>query len=93
MVLDVPLEEDLVELVARGGYVLPVESVDAVFEKYEFRALRRRLREVAGGDASARPAGAQAGAAAGAQTGSGAAAGSGVRLAHEPDVGPLAAAL
>ncbi len=36
MVLDVPLEEDLVELVARGGYALPVESVDAVFEKYEF---------------------------------------------------------
>ena len=93
MVLDVPLEEDLVELVARGGYVLPVESVDAVFEKYEFRALRRRLRDVAGGDASARPAGAQAGAAAGAQAGSGAAAGPGVRLAHEPDVGPLAAAL
>ena len=87
MVLDVPLEEDLVELVARGGYVLPVESVDAVFEKYEFRALRRRLREVAGGEASARPAGVQAGAAAGAQTGPGA------RLVHEPDLGPLAAAL
>jgi DNA polymerase-1 len=93
MVLDVPLEEDLVELVARGGYVLPVESVDAVFEKYEFRALRRRLRDVAGGDASARPAGAQAGAAVGAQADAGAAAGPGVRLAHEPDVGPLAAAL
>jgi len=85
MVLDVPLEEDLVELVARGGYVLPVESVDAVFEKYEFGALRRRLHDVAGGVASARPSGAQAG--------FGAAAGSGVRLAHEPDVGPLAAAL
>jgi DNA polymerase-1 len=93
MVLDVPLEEDLVELVARGGYVLPVESVDAVFEKYEFRALRRRLRDVAGGDAFARPAGAQAGAAAGAQAGSGAAASPGARLAHEPDVGPLAATL
>src|SRR5665811_1347034 len=87
MVLDVPFEEDLVGLVARGGYVLPVESVDAVFEKYEFRALRRRLRDVAGGDASAWPAGAQAGAPAGARAGSGA------RLAHEPDVGPLAAAL
>jgi len=89
MVLDVPLEEDLVELVARGGYVLPVESVDAVFEKYEFRALRRRLREVAGSDArsAGTQAGVQAGAAAGAQTGPGA------RLVHEPDVGPLAAAL
>ena len=93
MVLDVPLEEDLVELVARGGYELPVESIDAVFEKYEFRALRRRLQEVAG--AGARAAGALAGAQAGAQTGAGAAAaaGPGVRLAHEPDVGPLAAAL
>jgi DNA polymerase-1 len=81
MVLDVPLEADLVELVARGGYVLPVESVDAVFEKYEFRALRRRLQEVAAGPA------------AGPQTGAGAAAGPGARLAYEPDVGPLAAAL
>ena len=85
MVLDVPLEEDLVALVARGGYVLPVERVDAVFEKYEFRTLRRRLREVAGSDAAARPAGAQAG--------SGMTAVPGARLAHEPDVGPLAAAL
>ena len=95
MVLDVPLEEDLVELVARGGYVLPVDSVDAVFEKYEFRGLRRRLRDVAGG--GARSAGAEsdaAGAAAvGAPAGSAAATGPGVRLAHEPDVGPLAAAL
>jgi len=95
MVLDVPLEEDLVELVARGGYVLPVDSVDAVFEKYEFRGLRRRLRDVAGG--GARSVGAEsdaAGAAAvGAPAGSAAATGPGVRLAHEPDVGPLAAAL
>jgi DNA polymerase-1 len=87
MVLDVPLEEDLVELVARGGYVLPVENVDAVFEKYEFRSLRRRLQDVAGG---ARLAGS---AAAAVQAGAGAAGGPGVRLAHEPDVGPLAAAL
>ena len=87
MVLDVPLEEDLVALVARGGYELPVETVDAVFEKYEFRSLRRRLREVAGGGSAARSAGA------GEQAGAGAAAGPGVRLIHEPDVGPLAAAL
>jgi DNA polymerase-1 len=33
MVLDVPLEEDLVELVARGGYRLPVDAIDAVFGK------------------------------------------------------------
>jgi len=95
MVLDVPLEEDLVELVARGGYELPVASVDAVFEKYEFRALRRRLQEVARG-AAARSAGSPAtgpAPAAGPQAGAGAVAGPGVRLAHEPDVGPLAAAL
>ncbi len=94
MVLDVPLEEDLVELVARGGYVLPVEGVDAVFEKYEFRGLRRRLRDVAGG---VRAAGIEAGApgdtAGGAGAGPGTASGPGVRLVHEPDVGPLAAAL
>ena len=60
MVLDVPLEEDLVELVARGGYELPVASVDAVFEKYEFRALRRRLQEVTHGGAAARSAGSPA---------------------------------
>jgi len=95
MVLDVPLEEDLVELVARGGYELPVESVDAVFEKFEFRGLRRRLRDVAAGGArSASPQAAEVvGTAAPAQAGSGAAAGPEVRLAHEPDVGPLAAAL
>ncbi len=94
MVLDVPLEEDLVELVARGGYVLPVDSVDAVFEKYEFRGLRRRLRDVTGG---VRTPGVQAGApgdaAVSAEAGSSTAAGPGVRLVHEPDVGPLAAAL
>jgi DNA polymerase I len=91
MVLDVPLEEDLVELVARGGYALPVESVDAVFEKYEFRSLRRRLRDVAGG--GTRAAASPSAVPAGPQAGSGTAAGPGVRLAHEPDVGPLAAAL
>ena len=96
MVLDVPLEEDLVELVARGGYELPVASVDAVFEKYEFRALRRRLQEVTHGGAAARSGGSPAtgpAPAAGPQAGAGVAAGPGVRLAHEPDVGPLAAAL
>jgi DNA polymerase-1 len=46
MVLDVPLEEDLVELVARGGYQLPVDAVDAVFARYEFRSLRQRLKEM-----------------------------------------------
>ena len=80
MVLDVPLEEDLVELVTRGGYQLPVEEVDAVFERFEFRGLRRRLHEVAGSAAAAsRPAADVSGPA--------------VKLAAEPDVGPLAALL
>jgi DNA polymerase-1 len=93
MVLDVPLEEDLVELVARGGYELPVASVDAVFEKYEFRALRRRLQEVVRG-AAARSGGSPSdGPAPVAQAGAGAAAGPNARLAYEPDVGPLAAEL
>ena len=43
MVLDVPLEHDLVELVATCGYRLPVETVDAVFARFEFANLRRRL--------------------------------------------------
>ncbi len=54
MVLDVPLEHDLVELVTSCGYRLPVESVDAVFERFEFRNLRRRLQEIAGAGGGAR---------------------------------------
>ncbi len=89
MVLDVPLEEDLVELVARGGYCLPVDKVDAVFDKYEFRSLRRRLQELA-----ARPGGICEGApVAGAGAAAAPAAKRDVRLVREPDVGPLAAAL
>ena len=98
MVLDVPLEEDLVELVARGGYRLPVERVDAVFEKYECRSLRRRLQELAARQGGIREGSAGAGARAGVASGAGAAAtlagaGHGLKLVHEPDVGPLAAAL
>ncbi len=81
MVLDVPLEHDLVELVTRGGYRLPVEGVDAVFERFEFRNLKRRLREIAGAEA---PAPAPMAAAPGGPL---------VRLAAEPDVGPVAALL
>ena len=80
MVLDVPLEHDLVELVTGSGYRLPVEQVDATFERFEFRNLRRRLREVSG----------EAGAPAAAPA---AVAGGLVRLAAEPDVGPVAALL
>jgi DNA polymerase-1 len=82
MVLDVPLEHDLVELVTRGGYELPVEQVDAVFERFEFHNLKRRLRDIAG--AGAPPPGPAAAPAVGGPL---------VRLAAEPDVGPLAALL
>lgn len=80
MVCDVPLEHDLVELVTTCGYRLPVDRLDAIFERFEFRNLRRRLREITGEAAvpEAPPA---------------AVAGGLVRLAEEPDVGPLAALL
>jgi DNA polymerase-1 len=79
MVCDVPLEHDLVEVVTTCGYRLPVEQVDAVFERFEFRNLRRRLLEIAGEAApEAEPAGVS---------------GALVRLAPEPDVGPVAALL
>ena len=79
MVLDVPLEHDLVELVTTCGYRLPVETVDAVFARFEFANLRRRLREVSG---EAPPPAAPVSVAGGL-----------VRLAAEPDVGPVAALL
>ena len=82
MVLDVPLEHDLVELVTTCGYQLPVDKLDAVFERFEFFNLRRRLKEISG--QAAVPAAAPA---------PQAAAGGLVRLAAEPDVGPVAALL
>ncbi len=82
MVLDVPLEEDLVAMVAAGGYEIPLESVDAFFGKYEFRTLQRRLREGTG--AAAGPTAAPV---------APAAAGPPVRLVVEADIGPLAATL
>jgi DNA polymerase I len=80
MVLDVPLEHDLVELVTSCGYQLPVDTLDAVFQRFEFNNLRRRLREIAGAAAAPAPAPA-------------AVTGELVRLAVEPDVGPVAALL
>ncbi len=82
MVLDVPLEHDLVEMVTSCGYQLPVDSLDAVFERFEFANLRRRLKEISG--AAAVPAAASA---------ARAVAGGLVRLVAEPDVGPVAAML
>ena len=81
MVLDVPLEHDLVELVTTCGYQLPVDSLDAVFARFEFNNLRRRLKEIS---AAAVPSAAPA---------APALAGGLVRLAAEPDIGPVAAQL
>ncbi|MGO8683075.1 MAG: DNA polymerase I [Thermoleophilia bacterium] len=54
MVLDVPLSEDLDELVRRGGYRLPVADVEQVFTRFEFATLARRVHELgAGGRAEA----------------------------------------
>lgn len=53
MVCDVPLDEDVVEVVRRCGYRVPVVQVDAFFAKYEFESLRRRLKEMSGGPAAA----------------------------------------
>jgi DNA polymerase-1 len=80
MVLDVPLEEDLVEVVARRGYALPVDDVDAFFRRFEFNTLSRRVREMGA---------AGAGAAAAAP----AFAGPRPRLVIEESPGPLAAML
>jgi DNA polymerase-1 len=46
MVSDVPLEEDLVHLVGRCDYQIPAARVDALFARYEFESLRRRLKEL-----------------------------------------------
>ncbi len=48
MVLDVPLDVDVEQLVGRGGYELPVDNVEAEFRRYEFRTLVGRLHELAG---------------------------------------------
>ena len=45
MINDVPLEEDLVHLVGRCDYQIPAARVDALFARYEFESLRRRLSE------------------------------------------------
>ena len=59
MVLDVPLDVDLDELVGRGGYELPVHDVEDVFRRYEFTSLVRRVRDLASRGAA--PAGPDAG--------------------------------
>ena len=47
MVLDVPLDVDLTELVQRVEYALPVRRVEQFFRRFEFNTLARRVREMA----------------------------------------------
>jgi DNA polymerase-1 len=58
MVLDVPLDEDVVGIVGRIGYELPTREVEEFFKRFEFNSLVRRVRELAqasggGGEAAA----------------------------------------
>ena len=46
MVLDVPLDEDVVGIVARTGYALPGREVEEFFKRFEFATLVRRVREL-----------------------------------------------
>ena len=46
MVLDVPLDEDVVAIVARTGYTLPGREVEEFFKRFEFASLARRVREL-----------------------------------------------
>jgi DNA polymerase-1 len=108
MVLDVPLEVDVGQLVGRRGYALPVDRIEAEFRRYGFQSLVRRLRELAGGAGGGGVPASEAGAAAGAgAAGDGGAAGSAAaetaagapgrqappRVVVERGGGPLAAIL
>ena len=99
MVGDVPLEEDLVHLVGRCDYQIPAARVDALFARYEFESLRRRLQEFVRTQAAREVSAARSGEAAG----SGAAQAAGdraveatadaPRLVIEPGLGAIAATL
>jgi len=59
MVLDVPLDEDIVKMVAHTGYTLPAREVEEFFKRFEFTSLVRRVRDLARPAAAApEPAGA-----------------------------------
>ena len=63
MVCDVPVGEDVDELVCQGGYELPVESIEAFFRTYEFTTLDPAAARDGGrrrGGRSGGPAGARA---------------------------------
>ena len=60
MVLDVPLDEDIVGIVGRTGYTLPRREVEEFFKRFEFATLVRRVRDLARPAAAAGAAGAPA---------------------------------
>ena len=60
MVLDVPLDEDIVGIVGRTGYTLPRREVEEFFKRFEFATLVRRVRDLARPAADAAAAGAPA---------------------------------
>jgi len=103
IVLDVPLEIDVAELVSRRDYRLPVDRVEQVFRRYEFRSLIRRLHEVArkleegaagtAAEPDADAASVASGVVPGASGASPAAAARGPKLVIEHGAGPLAAML
>ncbi len=83
MVCDVPLNEDLVQVVRQCGYHVPAAEADAFFAKYEFESLRRRLKEMLGATASSGEETAGVPAAEARQ----------VLVAREPGLGAIAAVL
>jgi len=83
MVLDVPLDEDIVRIVGQTGYRLPAAEVIEFFRRFEFNSLVRRVREVT---ASAAGAG-------GAEAADDAAVAAAGATAERPDVGGAPAAL
>ena len=52
MALDVPVGLDVVALMAEAPYKLPAAEVEAVFTRWEFASLVRRVRELAAGRAA-----------------------------------------
>jgi DNA polymerase-1 len=61
MVLDVPLDDDIVGIVGRTGYTLPRREVEEFFKRFEFASLVRRVRGLAQpGGAAGAPAAAEA---------------------------------
>jgi DNA polymerase-1 len=81
MVLDVPLDEDIVQIVGQTGYALPYREAEVFCRRFEFNTLGRRLREMAAAQGAGEGGGAAAGLAAAPFP----------RLVVAPDAAPLLA--